>query len=31
MIGEMEPGAGVQLVDRAGRMIRVEDAGYRHF
>ncbi|MGH7030292.1 MAG: thiamine-phosphate kinase, partial [Stellaceae bacterium] len=30
-IGRIEPGAGVRLVDAAGRAIAVEDAGYRHF
>ncbi len=31
MIGEIEPGTGVRLVDRAGGIIHVEDTGYRHF
>lgn len=30
-IGRIEPGAGVRLVDAAGRAIPVEVAGYRHF
>ena len=30
-IGRIEPGAGVRLVDLAGRPIPVEVAGYRHF
>ena len=31
MIGRIEPGASVRLVDAAGRTIPVEAAGYRHF
>ena len=31
MIGRIEAGAGVRLVDRAGQTIAVEAAGYRHF
>jgi thiamine-monophosphate kinase len=30
-IGRIEPGAGVRLVDAAGREVKVEAAGYRHF
>jgi thiamine-monophosphate kinase len=31
MIGEIERGTGVRLVDGAGGTIRVENSGYRHF
>jgi thiamine-monophosphate kinase len=31
MIGRIEPGAGVRVVDNAGQTIKVEAAGYRHF
>jgi thiamine-monophosphate kinase len=31
MIGEIERGTGVRLVDGAGGTIRVENTGYRHF
>ncbi len=31
MIGRIEPGEGVRLVDADGRTIPVGDAGYRHF
>jgi thiamine-monophosphate kinase len=31
MIGRIEAGAGVRLIDNAGQTITVEAAGYRHF
>jgi thiamine-monophosphate kinase len=31
MIGRIEAGAGVRLVDAAGQIIAVEAIGYRHF
>jgi thiamine-monophosphate kinase len=31
MVGKIEPGEGVRLVDGAGRAIRVASTGYRHF
>lgn len=31
MIGKIEPGSGVQLVDADGRVVPVETIGYRHF
>jgi thiamine-monophosphate kinase len=31
MIGKLEPGAGVRLIDREGRVIPFDSAGYRHF
>ncbi len=31
MIGEIEPGTGVRLVDAAGRTIPLNTTGYRHF
>lgn len=31
MIGRIKPGTGVRLVDREGRVIPVDQTGYRHF
>jgi thiamine-monophosphate kinase len=31
MIGKLDPGAGVRLIDAAGRIIPLDRAGYRHF
>jgi thiamine monophosphate kinase len=31
IIGRIEPGTAVRLVDREGRIVPVDETGYRHF